>query len=160
MESTNIRVLTASDMAVISQNIAQIRNTIPSVKPLSSLEKRALFKLSNNRIDFVEEAFNKMKSNPSLVPAYVDITAAQKLLYLYRQMTEISEELKKVQEQLDNTRLQAGNQAMILSKMFYHQTKNAATLGLKDASAITDHLQSLYTVGRNAKKKKAAKKQP
>ena len=37
--------------------------------------------------------------------------------------------------------------------MFYHQTKNAATLGLQDAKAINDELIELYTVGRNAKVK-------
>ncbi len=154
MNNENVRVLSASDMAAISQNLSQIRNTVPATKALTPAERRSLFKLSDNRIGFVVEAFSKMKSNPSLVPSYVDILAAQKLLHLYNQLNEIGIEMQKLQEKIENTKLQAGNQALLISKMFYHQTKNAATLGLKDAENITIHLNSLYTVGRNAKAKK------
>ncbi len=107
----------------------------------------------------MERAFKKMQSNPSLVPSYLDVTAAQRLLHLYQQLNELGGEIQKLQEQIENTKLQAGNQAMMLSKMFYHQTKNAATLGLKEAKDISTELHSLYTVGRNAKAKKKAREE-
>jgi hypothetical protein len=104
-------------------------------------------------MEFVEKAIQKMKLNPSLIPAYLDVTATIKLLHLYNQLNEINTELEKLQQQVENTKLQAGNQALVIAKMFYHQTKNAATLGLQDAKAINDELIELYTVGRNAKVK-------
>jgi hypothetical protein len=154
MDNQNIRLLTASDMAVLSQCFSQIRQMVPASKPLKSTERRSIFKLSENRIEFVEKAIQKMKSNPSLIPSYLDVTAAVKLLHLYNQLNEVSIELQKLQEQVENTKLQAGNQALIVSKMFYHQTKNASTLGLKEAKEISDELIELYTVGRNAKAKR------
>lgn len=153
MEHKNVRLLSASDMAVMSQCFSQIRQLIPSTAKLNASERRSIFKLSDNRIEFVEHAFQKMRTNPSLVPSYLDITSAQRLLHLYNQLNEIGAEIQKLQEQIENTKLQAGNQAMILSKMFYHQTKNAATMGLKDAKDISTELHSLYAVGRNAKVK-------
>ncbi|MCU0320925.1 MAG: hypothetical protein MUE72_00840 [Chitinophagaceae bacterium] len=155
MDNNNVRILSASDMAVLAQCFAQIRQMVPNAKLLNSKERRAIFKLSENRMEFVEKAIQKMKSNPSLIPTYLDVTAAIKLLHLYSQLQEIGTELQKLQEQVENTKLQAGNQALIVCKMFYHQTKNASTLGIKDAKAISDELIELYTVGRNAKTKRA-----
>ncbi len=153
MDNQNVRLLSASDMAVLSQCFSQIRQMVPSSKPLKSTERRSIFKLTDNRLEFVEKAIQKMKSNPSLIPTYLDVTAAVKLLHLYNQLNEVSAELQKLQEQVENTRLQAGNQALVISKMFYHQTKNASTIGLKEAKAISDELVELYAVGRNAKVK-------
>ncbi|MBP9215288.1 MAG: hypothetical protein KBF36_12060, partial [Chitinophagaceae bacterium] len=153
MDTNSIRLLSASDMAVLSQCFAQIRQMVPSSKKLNPKERRSIFKLSENRMEFVEKAIQKMKLNPSLIPAYLDVTAAIKLLHLYNQLNEINTELEKLQQQVENTKLQAGNQALVIAKMFYHQTKNAATLGLQDAKAINDELIELYTVGRNAKVK-------
>lgn len=153
MDHKNVRLLSASDMALMSQCFSQIRQLVPSTTKLNASERRSLFKLSNNRIEFVEQAFQKMKSYPSLVPSYVDVTSAQRLLHLYNQLNEISAEMQKLQEQIENTKLKAGNQALILSKLFYNQTKNAATLGLKEAKDIATQLNLLYTVGRNAKVK-------
>lgn len=155
MDNSNVRILSASDMAVLAQCFAQIRQMIPNAKQLNAKERRAIFKLSDNRMEFVEKAIQKMKSNPSLIPSYLDVSAAIKLLHIYNQLQEISTDLQKLQEQVENTKLQAGNQALVIAKMFYHQTKNASTLGLKDAKAISDELIELYTVGRNAKTKRA-----
>jgi hypothetical protein len=155
MDNNNVRILSASDMAVLAQCFAQIRQMIPSTKLLNAKDRRSIFKLSENRMEFVEKAIQKMKTNPSLIPSYLDVSAAIKLLHLYNQLQEVSSELQKLEEQVENTKLQAGNQALLLSKMFYHQTKNASTLGLNDAKAITDELVALYTVGRNAKTKRA-----
>jgi hypothetical protein len=159
MDSKNVRLLSASDMALLSQSISQIKHLVPSARPLNGPERRALFKLSQDRLEFVEQAFQKMKTNPSLVPSYLDLTSAQRLLHLYQQLTEVSEQVQKLQEQIENTKLQAGNQALLLSKMFYHQTKNAATLGLKDAKDIATALHAVYTVGRNAKTKRKARQE-
>lgn len=154
MDNQNVRLLSASDMAVLSQCFSQIRQMVPASKPLKSTERRSIFKLTDNRLEFVEKAIQKMKTNPSLIPTYLDVTAAVKLLHLYNQLNEVSTELQKLQEQVENTRLQAGNQALVFAKMFYHQTKNASTIGLKDAKAISEELIELYAVGRNAKTKK------
>lgn len=159
MEQKSVRLLSASDMAVMSQCFSQIRQLIPSTTQLNASQRRSLFKLSDNRIEFVERAFKKMQSNPSLVPSYLDVTSAQKLLHLYQQLNEIGAEIQKLQDQIENTKLQAGNQAMMLSKMFYHQTRNAATLGLEDAKDISTELHSLYAVGRNAKTKRKAREE-
>jgi hypothetical protein len=43
--------------------------------------------------------------------------------------------------------------------MFYHQTKNASTIGVKEAKDISDELIELYAVGRNAKVKKKRREQ-
>lgn len=150
----NIRVLSASDMAAISQNLASIRSSVPTTKLLKASERRSLFKLSDNRLEFVEQAFKKMQSNPSLVPNYVDVSSAIRLLHLYKQLDEISVEFEKVMNQVENTRLQAGNQALKISKLFYHNALNAATIGLQDAEKIIETLKPLYAVGRNAKQKK------
>ncbi len=149
----DIRLLTASDMAVLSQCFSQIRQLIPTFKELKATERRSIFKLSDNRVEFVEKAIHKMKSNPSLIPNFIDVASAIRALHLYNQLNEASIELQKLQEKLENTKLQAGHQALMLSKLFYHQTKNASTLGLKDAKEISDELVELYTVGRNAKNK-------
>ena len=95
-----------------------------------------------------------MQSNPSLVPNYVDVSSAIRLLHLYKQLDEISVEFEKVMNQVENTRLQAGNQALKISKLFYHNALNAATIGLQDAEKIIETLKPLYAVGRNAKQKK------
>ncbi|MFY8090573.1 MAG: hypothetical protein ACOVMI_04915 [Chitinophagaceae bacterium] len=159
MTLKEIRLLSASDMAVLSQCYSQIRQLIPSLTELKSTEKRSIFKLSANRLPFVEKAISRMKSSPSLLPNYVSPNDAIKALHLYTQLVEAEMELKKLLAKVENSKHQAGNQALMIAKLFYHQNVNAAKLGFKEAKDISSELSSLYVAGRGAKNKKQSTKE-
>ncbi len=151
MKIQEIRLLSASDMAILNQCFSQIRQLVPSMSELKSTEKRALFKLSKQRIPFVEAAIKKMKSNSSMLPNNITATDAIKALHLYNQLLEAETEIQKLQQKIENTKLQAGHQALSISKLFFHQNKNAAKLGFKDAIETSNELSNLFIVGRNSK---------
>lgn len=158
MNIQEIRLLSASDMAVLHQNFSQIRQLIPTLKELKPSEKRSLFKLSASRIPFVEASIAKMKSSPSLLPNYISTTDAIKALHLYNQLLEAEVEIKKLQQKIENTKLQAGHQALKISKLFLDQNKNAAKLGFTEAENIVTQLSALHIAGRNSKIKKKVTK--
>lgn len=153
MTLKEIRLLSASDMAVLNQCFSQIRQLIPTLTELKSTEKRSIFKLSANRLPFVEHAIVKMKSSPSLLPNSISPTDAIKALHLYNQLVEAEKEIKKLLSTVENSKHQAGNQALMIAKLFYHQNLTASKQGFKEAQKIEEELSKLYVVGRSARKK-------
>ena len=119
-------------------------------------ERRSMFKLNKKRHKFVESALKFMKTMPDTVPPYVEVSDCNNYLQLYHQYTELIDEVDKIKKQLEDIKLQIGNDVMNITKAYFHNTKFAAQSGIKQAEPIYEQLKMNYAVGRNSKKEKLA----
>ena len=149
---SNIRTFTASDIAVIMQNISGIRMMLPNHVKLNPSERRSMFKLNSKKQLFVEAALKYMKTRPETVPPNIDVTTCNNYLQLYHQYEELITELEKIQKLMDDVKLQLGSEVMNMTKAYFHNARFASQSGVKNAEPIYQQLKTNYAVGRNSKK--------
>ncbi len=100
----------------------------------------------------MESALKYMKTQPDTVPPFVDVSTCDNYLQLYHQYTELILELEKVKKQMEDVKLQIGNDVMNMTKAYFHNAKFASQSGIRGAEPIYKQLKMNYAVGRNSKK--------
>jgi hypothetical protein len=141
----SIKCFTASDVAIIMQNISGIKMMLPNHIKLKPEQRRSMFKLNQKKHVFVESALKFMRTMPDTVPNYVKVSDCNNYLHLYHQYNELICEIDKIKKQMEDVKLQIGNDVM-------NNTKFAAQSGVKKAEPIYEQLKMNYAVGRNTKK--------
>jgi len=147
-----LRSFTASDLTIFMQHLSGIRMMLPSQVKLLPAERRSMFKLNSKKHVFVESALKYMKMHPEMVPAGVDVSTCNNFLLLYHQYTELLEELEKVKTQMEDVKLQIGNNVMKMTRAYFQNTRFASQSGIRHAEPIYQQLKMNYAVGRNSRK--------
>lgn len=137
----------------IKQNIAAVRNMVPSTVKLQPSERRSMFKLNTKRHAFVEKAVQFMRKNPNTVPSFVDVMACNNYVHLYAQYSELIEEIEQVKTKLEDAKLVIGNEILKQTRAYFQNSKNASESGNELLGQIYRELKPHYAVGRNSKKK-------
>ncbi len=150
--ASSFRSFVASELMSIKQNIAAVRNMIPSNVKLQPAERRSMFKLNTKRHAFVEKAVQYMRKNPTTVPAFVDVAICNNYVHLYQQYAELLEELDQVKTKLEDAKLVIGNEIMKQTRAYFQNSKNASESGNEQLDKIYKELKPHYAVGRNSKK--------
>lgn len=146
------RSFVASELMSIKQNIAAVRNMIPSNVKLKPSERRSMFKLNTKRHMFVEKAVQYMRKNPNTVPTFIDVTDCNNKVNLYGQYAELLNELEQVKTKLEDAKLVIGNDIMKQTRAYFQNSKNASESGNELLAKIYAELKPHYAVGRNSKK--------
>ncbi len=117
----------------------------PYLLTVSKDERKGLAKMGDKSLAFVTEANQFSKQNPILRPAFssqedfdIDVADATGLL-------PVSALLEKLLNQVDDTALIAGSEALNHALMFYNNTKLAAKNGIAGAQEITNTLGTRFT---------------
>ena len=152
----SFRSFVGSELMAIKQNIAAVRNMIPSNVKLKPAERRSMFKLNTKRHEFVQKAVQYMRKNPGTVPAFVDVTICNNYVHLYEQYAELLEELDQVRTKLEDAKLVIGNEIMKQTRAYFQNSKNASESGNEQLRVIYTELKPHYAVGRNSKKAAAS----
>ncbi|MCA6470264.1 MAG: hypothetical protein IM591_07660 [Chitinophagaceae bacterium] len=146
----SLRSLVGSELMLVKQHIAGIRQIVPNHIRLSASERRSLFKLSAKRQEFVQKSFNYMRQHSSELPSFIDIAGCNNDLHLYQQCAEVIKELEQLQEKLEDARVFLGNRIMKQTRGFFLHARGAAEAGHKGFQDVYDDLKPHYAVGRNS----------
>lgn len=146
----SLRSLVGSELMLVKQHIAGIRQIVPNHIRLSASERRSLFKLNAKRQEFVQKSFNYMKQHSSELPSYIDVPGCNNDLHLYQQCAEVIKELEQLQEKLEDARVFLGNRIMKQTRGFFLHARGAAEAGHKGFQKVFDDLKPHYAVGRNS----------
>ena len=149
----SFRSFVASELMSIKQNIAAVRNMVPSNVKLKPSERRSMFKLNTKRHEFVEKAVQFMRKNPNTVPNFVDVMECNNYVHLYAQYSELIEELDQVKTKLEDAKLLIGNEILKQTRAYFQNSKNASESGNELLGKIYRELKPHYAVGRNSKRK-------
>ena len=146
----SLRSLVGSELMLVKQHIAGIRQIVPNHIRLSASERRSLFKLSAKRQEFVQKSFNYMRQHSSELPSFIDIAGCNNDFHLYQQCAEVIKELEQLQEKLEDARVFLGNRIMKQTRGFFLHARGAAEAGHKGFQDVYDDLKPHYAVGRNS----------
>lgn len=136
------------DLQAIRQAIATIQAKLPFLITLSTIERQRLFKMGDKRMTFVQTSLNAAQSNRNILPASFNLEAFSNDYQLALALMEIEMSLNQLSEQIDDTLLAVGSEAMTSSLTVYDYVKTAAkkTPGLK---GIAEQLGTLFRAMKN-----------
>jgi hypothetical protein len=125
--------LTPADIQEIKAAFATIQKKLPFIVTLSAEERRKLFKMGDKRLAFVNTSLIAAQSNRDILPASFDLDEFVRDYQLAANLTEVLIGLRQLTEQVDDTLMAVGSEAMGSSLTVYDYVKTAAkkTPGLK-----------------------------
>lgn len=144
-----LRSLVGSELTLIKQHIAGIRQMVPHQIRLTAAERRSLFKLNTKRQNFVQKSLQHMRQHTGSLPSYIDVSTCNNDIHLYNQCAEVLEELAQLQSKLEDARVFIGNRVMQQTRAFFLHARTAAESGNTAYKKVYEDLRPHYAVGRN-----------
>lgn len=125
--------LSEADMQQIKAAIQTIQQKLPFLITLTVEERRKLFKMGDKSLAFVNNSLNAAQSNRDILPASFSVEELVRDTQLAASLTEILILLRQLTEQVDDTLMAVGSEAVTGSLTVYDYVKTAAkkTPGLK-----------------------------
>ena len=147
--------LSPEDMQQIKAALQTIQKKLPFLITLSTEERRRLFKMGDKSLAFVNNSITAAQSNADILPASFDIQEFVRDYQLAATLTELLIALRQLSEQVDDTLLAVGSEAMSSSLTVYDYVKTAAkkTPGLK---SLAEQLGDRFKAIRNKPVKPAS----
>ncbi|MBC7996338.1 MAG: hypothetical protein IAF58_00235 [Leptolyngbya sp.] len=152
-------ILSDADLKEVRQAVATIQQKLPFLITLNMTERKRLFKMGDKRLTFVQTSLNAAQSNRNILPASFDLDGFSNDYRLATSLMEIEMLLNQLLEQVDDTLLAVGSEAMTSSLTVYDYVKTAAkkTPGLK---GIAEQLGNLFRAMKSRTSKAAAAETP
>jgi hypothetical protein len=138
--------LSPEDIQQIKAALQTIQKKLPFLVTLSTEERRKLFKMGDKSLAFVNNSITAAQSNPDILPASFDLQEFVRDYQLAATLTELLMSLRQLSEQVDDTLLAVGSEAMSSSLTVYEYVKTAAkkTPGLKSlAEQLGDRFKAI-----------------
>ena len=138
--------LSAEDIKEIKAAFATIQAKLPFLVTLSVEERRKLFKMGDKSLAFVSNSLTAAQTNKEILPASFDLDEFVRDYQLATTLTELLIGLRQLTEQVDDTLMAVGSEAMGSSLTVYDYVKTAAkkTPGLKTvAQQLGDRFKAM-----------------
>ena len=113
---------------------------------LTPSDRLELNKMGDKTIAFVQKSLEYAESNPTLVPAYLDITEAKKDFALTQEMNNILKQISTLQRAIEDTTMVAGSEAYNAALVFYNSVKGASRVNVPGSEAVYNDLQQRFAV--------------
>ncbi|MDZ8051695.1 MAG: hypothetical protein RMX68_028290 [Aulosira sp. ZfuVER01] len=125
--------VSSEDIQEIKAALQTIHNKLPFLVTLSTEERRKLVKMGDKSLAFVNNSVSAAQSNREILPASFNIEEFVQDYQLATTLTELLTSMRQLTEQVDDTLLAVGSEAMSSSLTVYDYVKTAAkkTPGLK-----------------------------
>ena len=147
-------------LAKIDEAIATIKDNLPFLIHLTSAERRQLFKMGDKSLGFVGNSIVAARQNQEILPSSFDLPELNRDFELAKALNEVRTNLKKITEEVDDTLLAVGSEAMRSSLNIYDYVKAAAKHqpGLKSvAEQLGERFKSIGETNRRNRRQAAAK---
>jgi len=131
--------LSEADLQAIKAALTTIQQKMPFLVMLTIEERRRLYKMGDKSLAFVTNSLKAAQNNPQILPASFELSAYAQDCDLAGALTEILQQLHQLEEQVDDTLMAVGAEAMATSLSVYDYAKAAAKTqpGLK---SVTEQL--------------------
>ena len=148
------QIISDTDLIAIKKKINDARTLMPFLLSLSNKQRSAKYKLSSKRHDFVALTATACKVEPTIVPLWVNAQRLNNDLTLNNQLYGIETMLQSLLNDVKDTRMQAGSEALKAASDVYVNVLNAKDR-LPGFHAIYDQLKDSFPGrGKNKAKKK------
>ncbi|MCC5657894.1 hypothetical protein LC608_13020 [Nostoc sp. XA010] len=125
--------LSPQDIQEIKAALQKIQQKMPFLVTLSTEERRKLVKMGDKSLAFVNNSVTAAQSNREILPATFDVEELVRDYQLATTLTELLISVQQLAEQVDDTLMAVGSEAMTSSLTVYDYVKTASkkTPGLK-----------------------------
>ncbi|MEH2279078.1 MAG: hypothetical protein V7K40_30915 [Nostoc sp.] len=137
MAYQNIRAsLSPQDIQEVKAALQKVQQKLPFLITLSTEERRKLVKMGDKSLAFVNNSVTAAQSNPEILPATFDVEELVQDYQLAAVLTELLISIQQLTEQVDDTLMAVGSEAMTSSLTVYDYVKTASkkTPGLKSVA--------------------------
>ena len=147
--------LSPQDIQEIKAALQTIQKKLPFLITLSNEERRRLLKMGDKSLAFVNNSVTAAQSNREILPASFDVEELVRDYQLASALTEVLTSIRQLTEQVDDTLLAVGSDAMTSSLTVYDYVKTAAkkTPGLK---TVAEQLGERFKAIKNKSPKVAS----
>ncbi|MCC5620123.1 hypothetical protein [Nostoc sp. CHAB 5715] len=125
--------LSPQDIQEIKAALQKIQQKMPFLVTLSTEERRKLVKMGDKSLAFVNNSVTAAQSNREILPATFEVEELVRDYQLATALTEVLISMQQLAEQVDDTLMAVGSEAMTSSLTVYDYVKTASkkTPGLK-----------------------------
>ncbi|QHG15094.1 hypothetical protein [Nostoc sp. ATCC 53789] len=125
--------LSPQDIQEIRAALQTVQKKMPFLITLSNEERRKLVKMGDKSLAFVNNSITAAQSNREILPATFDVEELVQDYQLAAALTELLTSMQQLTEQVDDTLMAVGSEAMTSSLTVYDYVKTASkkTPGLK-----------------------------
>lgn len=125
--------LSPQDIQEIKAALQTVQKKMPFLITLSTEERRKLVKMGDKSLAFVNNSITAAQSNREILPATFDVEELVQDYQLAAVLTELLTSMQQLTEQVDDTLMAVGSEAMTSSLTVYDYVKTASkkTPGLK-----------------------------
>ncbi|MBD2445990.1 hypothetical protein H6G76_02235 [Nostoc sp. FACHB-152] len=125
--------LSPADIQEIKASLQTIHAKLPFLVTLSAEERRKMVKMGDKSLAFVNNSATAAQSNRNILPATFNVEELVQDYQLAIALTEVLISMRQLTEQVDDTLLAVGSEAMSSSLTVYNYVKTASktTPGLK-----------------------------
>ncbi|WP_445637386.1 Methyl-accepting chemotaxis protein [Nostoc sp. DSM 114161] len=128
--------LSPQDIQEIKAALQKVQQKLPFLVTLSADERRKLVKMGDKSLAFVNNSITAAQSNREILPATFDVDELVRDYQLATALTELLISMQQLTEQVDDTLMAVGSEAMTGSLTVYDYVKTASkkTPGLKSVA--------------------------
>jgi hypothetical protein len=141
-------VIPADKLTAIQTNINALSTSLENylLFNLTPSDRLELSKMGDKTIAFVQKSLEYADSNPTLVPAYLDIAEAKKDFALTQDLNNILKQISTLQRAIEDTTMVAGSEAYNAALVFYNSVKGASRVNVPGSEAVYNDLQQRFAV--------------
>ncbi|MDZ8029401.1 MAG: hypothetical protein RMX97_32625 [Nostoc sp. DedQUE11] len=145
--------LSPQDIQEIKAALQKVQQKLPFLVTLSADERRKLVKMGDKSLAFVNNSITAAQSNREILPATFDVDELVRDYQLASALTELLISMQQLTEQVDDTLMAVGSEAMTGSLTVYDYVKTASkkTPGLKTVAEQLGERFKAIGKGRSVK---------
>jgi hypothetical protein len=136
--------LTPEGVAQIMAKLNEIRELMPFAVGLSSRERLTYPALGSKGTQFVQRSIESMRQNPSLVPAFIEVSSTETSYAMYNKLLGVVESVQQLERLVSDTMHIAGNDARNQSLEFYNSVQRGAKANVPGAQSVLESLKTRF----------------
>ncbi|MDD3004691.1 hypothetical protein [Flavobacterium sp.] len=117
----------------------------PFMEGLTAEQRRVLFKMGDKTVSIVQKTQSYTDTNPEFIPTYMDINGFNIDVTIVNQLRPIEELAKQISEDVSDTSMLAGSEALQQALLYYGQVREAYSKGVTSSRAIYEDLQTRFS---------------
>lgn len=143
--------LTPEGVAGIMAKLDEIRSMMPFAVGLSARERLTYPALGSKGTQFVQRSLESMRQNPTLVPAFVELSEIESSYAMYNNLLGIVESIQQLERLASDTMHIAGNQSRNQALEFYSSVQRGSKANVPGAQSVLENLKTRF---KNVKRSK------
>jgi hypothetical protein len=107
-------------------------------------EVKALPKISDGRIPFVEKVSQYAVTDPQFLPPFADVPEFTKDFQTFKDIREMVRPLRQILDNMENSMYVSGSESYLFALNYYKTVQFNAKMGVPGAQTILDDLRPLF----------------